>query len=342
MRMPRYHHATKLLLQRSRSKGLSTKATKDKVVVTCSINGVLTDPTKFKVPVTPDEMAASCLDAYNAGASVAHIHFRDQRTGKGHFPTWEPDVAAAIAAAIRERVPDMLLNFTTGTMGDGREHPPHSFANAFGGGPLGPEKGPISCLDAAVVLPEMAALNSGSLNYLRTKKDSTWAWEPLMFENRVEKITTMVEAMTNRGIVPECECFDTGIVRSVRMYEDVGILKPPYNVSLVMGVASGMPCDPRWVPLLVEELNAAVPWQVIAIGRTEVWETLRVGAELGGNVRTGLEDTMYLPTGKRANGNGELIETLVGLCREVGREPATATETRELIGWNRLNGGSNI
>ena len=310
---------------------------KDKVVVTCSINGVLTDPTKFSVPVTPEEMAVSCKEAHDAGATVAHIHFRDQREGRGHFPTWDPSVASDIATAIRERVPGMLLNFTTGTMGDGRKHPENTFMNAMGGGELGPIDGPISCLDGATTQPEMAALNSGSLNYLRTTKDNKWAWEPLMFENRVEKITQMVDAMRLRKIVPECECFDTGIVRSIRMYEDVGMLRAPYNVSLVMGVASGMPCDPRWVPLLAEEVNPRSQWQVIAIGRTEVWDTLRAGAELGGNVRTGLEDTFYLPNGNRATSNGQLIEALVQICREVGREPASTEETRELIGWNDLN-----
>jgi 3-keto-5-aminohexanoate cleavage enzyme len=91
------------------------------------------------------------------------------------------------------------------------------------------------------------------------------------------------------------------------------------------------------VPLLAEEINDNVQWQVIAIGRSEVWDTLRAGAELGGNVRTGLEDTFYLPNGARATSNGELIEALVGMCREVGREPATPEETREIIGWNKLN-----
>ena len=90
----------------SLSRRLFSTASKDKVVVTCSINGVLTDPTKFKqVPVTPDEMATSCLEAFNAGASVAHIHFRDQRENKGHFPTWDPQVAADISAAI----PNILI-----------------------------------------------------------------------------------------------------------------------------------------------------------------------------------------------------------------------------------------
>ena len=95
------------------------------------------------------------------------------------------------------------------------------------------------------------------------------------------------QSIRERSVVPECECFDTGIVRSIRMYEDVGILRAPYNVSLVMGVASGMPCDPRWVPLLADEISPAAQWQVIAIGRREVWDVLRAGCELGGNVRTG-------------------------------------------------------
>ena len=311
---------------------------KDKVVVTCSVNGVLTDPARFSVPVTPDEMAASCADAFSAGATVAHIHFRDQRPGRGGEATWDPRVAGDIARAIRDRVPDMLLNFTTGTI--------EGLPGAGSGGPLGPTGGPISCFDLNsgedddphVRGPEMAALNSGSLNYLRTTKSGEWAWPPLMFENRVDKVQTMVEAMAERGIVPECECFDTGIVRSIRMYEDVGILKLPYTVSLVMGVASGMPCDPRWLPLLAEEVNPKAQWQAICIGREEVWDTLRTACELGGNVRTGLEDTFYLPDGTRnTKGNGELIEHLVNICREVGREPASPAETREIIGWNALN-----
>jgi hypothetical protein len=90
-------------------------------------------------------------------------------------------------------------------------------------------------------LPELAALNSGSLNYLRATNSGEWAWPPMTFENTVGKIQTMLAAMRRLGVVPECECFDTGIVRSVGMFQKVGILGPPYLVSLVMGVASGMP-----------------------------------------------------------------------------------------------------
>ena len=98
-----------------------------------------------------------------------------------------------------------------------------------------------------------------------------------------------------------------------------------------MGVASGMPCDPEWLPLLVKELPEASPWQVIAIGRQEVWPLLRRAAELGGNVRTGLEDTFYLPDGTRAHSSGQLIHALVDTVRDVGREPMTTDEARAYL-----------
>ena len=129
-----------------------------------------------------------------------------------------------------------------------------------------------------------------------------------------------------------CRCFDTGIVRSINMFEQVGMLKGHVHVSLVMGVASGMPANPDWVPLLRNEMNPKHHFQVIAIGREEVWPLHRKCLELGGNVRTGLEDTFYLPDGSRARTSGDLIEALVSMCRESGREPATPAEARVMIG----------
>eukprot|EP00051_Salpingoeca_urceolata_P033728 m.22050 g.22050 ORF g.22050 m.22050 type:complete len:335 (+) comp6661_c0_seq1:368-1372(+) len=267
-----------------------------------------------------DEMATAAEEAYNAGASVVHIHFRDQRPDKGHLPSWDPQVAADICDAIRQRCP-VLINMTSGTLGD---------KGPMGGGPLGPTAGPIACMDSGK--PFIAALNSGSLNYLKTKKDGSWAWPPLLFDNPVSKVLTMLEAMNERGIVPECECFDTGIVRSIKMLEANGKLQLPYSVSLVMGVASGMPAKPAWLPLLLDELPEHAPWQVIAIGREDVWPLLRRAAELGGNVRTGLEDTFYLPDGSRATSSGQLIEALVTQLRECGREPTTIDETLQTLG----------
>ena len=173
---------------------------------------------------------------------------------------------------------------------------------------------------------------TSTLNYLKTKKDGSWAWPPMCFQNPVEKIEAMVAAMDELGIVGECECFDTGIVRSIAMYEAAGILRQPINISLVMGVASGMPAKASWLPLLIEEISEQTQWQTIAIGREDtVWPLLRKTAELGGNVRTGMEDTFYRLDGSRATESAMLVEDLVTVCREEGRTPATVEETRRIV-----------
>ena len=110
------------------------------------------------------------------------------------------------------------------------------------------------------------------------------------------------------------------------------MLRGPVHISLVMGVASGMPAKPQWLPLLRDEMSPHHHFQVIAIGRDNVWPLHRACLELGGNVRTGLEDTFYLPDGSRAATSAQLIEQLVAMAREVGREPASPAEARAMIG----------
>ncbi|MEZ4474332.1 MAG: 3-keto-5-aminohexanoate cleavage protein [bacterium] len=283
----------------------------DKVVITCALTGVLTNPAQHPVPVTPEQMAAEARRAYDAGASVMHCHFRDQRPGMGYLPSWDPEVAAAICEAIRDACPGVIINMSTGV--------------------VGPDiRGPLACLER--VRPEMAALNAGSLNYLKTRSGGKWAWPPMVFDNSVEKITGFLNEMKRFGVMPECECFDTGIVRSVAMFEQVGLLSRPVHVSLVMGVASGMPARADWLPLLVDELNPGVEWQTIAIGRQEVWDVHARTAELGGQLRTGVEDTFYLPSGERTEGNGPPHRGAGGHRRDRGREPASPAEARVLLG----------
>ncbi len=178
----------------------------------------------------------------------------------------------------------------------------------------------------------MAALNAGSLNYLKLRSNGQWAWPPMLFDNPVPKIERFVAAMDEHGVVPECECFDTGIVRSVAMFQAAGMLKAPVHVSLVMGVASGMPAKPAWLPLLVDEMGPGTAWQTIAIGREEVWAVHRRTAELGGHLRTGVEDTFYLPDGSKTAGNGPLIEAIVKTAREAGRTVASPERARAILG----------
>jgi uncharacterized protein (DUF849 family) len=285
-----------------------------KAVITCALTGVLTDPEQHHVPVTPEQMAKEARRARDAGASIVHVHFRSQEPGMGRLPSWDPTVAKAICDAIRAEVPDLIINATTGVVGEDLS-------------------GPLACLEA--VKPEMAALNAGSLNYLKLRSNADWAWPPILFDNPVAKIEVFAEAMKKLGVVAECECFDTGILRSVAMFAKRGMVPNPPHVSLVMGVESGMPNKASWLPLLLEEMLPGTHWQVIGIGRQEVWSLHKRCAELGGDLRTGLEDTFYLPDGTKATSNGQLIEAMARVAVEAGRTVASPAEAREILGLRK-------
>ena len=191
----------------------------DKAVITCALNGVLTDPKQHHDPVTPEEMAREAKAAFNAGASIMHIHLRQQEPNKGHLPSWEGGVSREIQQAVREACPGVIINHTTGTSGPNYH-------------------GALDCVRETK--PEIAACNAGSLNYLKVKADDTWAWPPMMFDNSVEKVQDFLDAMDDAGTIPEFECFDVGIVRSVGMYVQTGMYTGPLEYNFVMGVASGI------------------------------------------------------------------------------------------------------
>ena len=288
---------------------ISPPMSPDEVVITCALTGVLTNPAQHPVPVTPEQMAASAREAFDAGASVMHIHFRAQGAGKGHLPSWDPLVAQAIAEAIRDACPGVILNFTTGTIGRDQQ-------------------GALECLRAGK--PEIAACNAGSLNYLKARSSGQWAWPPMLFENTVDKIEELLNVCREEGVRPEFECFDVGIVRSVGMFADVGLVERP-NYNLVMGVASGMPADSELLSILPRYMKEGALWQSTLIGREEIWPVHRKTAELGGHLRTGMEDTFYLPGGQRASGNGELIEALVQVAQQAGRTVVSPDRARQIF-----------
>jgi len=286
----------------------------EKAILTCALTGVLTNPKQHPVPVTPAQMAAEARDAFNAGASVMHVHVRNQEDGMGHLPSWDPEVMAAVVDAIREACPGVIINLTTGVVGKDIS-------------------GPLACIRR--VKPEIAACNAGSLNYLKIKEDGQWAWPPMVFDNPVSKVQQFLDVMQECGTHPEFECFDVGIVRSVGMYIKAGMLKPEMGraeYNLVMGVASGMPCDADLLALLPQWMAPNSVWQATLIGRAEIWPVHQKTAELGGMLRTGLEDTFYLPNGERASGNGALIAELAQCAQRAGRAIANPQEARNMLG----------
>ena len=213
--------------------------------------------------------------------------------------------------AIRDACPGVVINLTTGVIGKDIS-------------------GPVACLRR--VKPEAAACNAGTLNYLKIKDNGEWAWPPMVFDNPVAKVQAMLDVMAACGTHPEFECFDVGIVRSVSMYLKSGMFSGVPEVNFVMGVASGMPCDADLLALLPRYAPPGAVWQSTLIGRAEIWSVHQATAELGGNLRSGLEDTFYLPDGARATGNGVLIEALAACARRAGRGIASPVEARQRLG----------
>ncbi len=287
----------------------------DKAIITCALTGVLTNPQQHPVPVTPEQMAAEARDAFNAGASIMHVHLRSQAPGQGHMPSWDPDVAEAVCNAIRAACHGVVINLTTGVVGKD-------------------VSGPLACLRR--VRPEAAACNAGSLNYLKIKDNGEWAWPPMVFDNPVPKIQQYLDVMNELHIHPEFECFDVGIVRSVAMYLKAGMFTGVPEVNFVMGVASGMPCDADLLALLPRYAPAGAVWQTTLIGRAEIWPVHQKTAELGGMLRTGLEDTFYMPDGSRAAGNGALVQALAACAQRAGRGVASPAEARQMLGLAAL------
>ena len=282
----------------------------EKAILTCALTGVLTDPKQHPVPVTPAQMAAEAKAAFDAGASIMHVHIRRQEEGMGHMPSWDPDVVWEVTEAIRAACPGVIINLTTGVVGKDIA-------------------GPLACIRR--VRPEIAACNAGTLNYLKIRSDGRWAWPPMVFDNPVDKVKAFLDVMHETGTMPEFECFDVGIVRSVAMFKKAG-MTDHLDYNFVMGVDSGMPADAELLGWLRKQIDPGVTWQSTLIGRQEIWPVHQATADLGGMLRTGLEDTFYLPDGSRASGNGALIEALARCARNAGRDIASPAEARTRLG----------
>jgi 3-keto-5-aminohexanoate cleavage enzyme len=277
----------------------------DIAVVTCALTGVLANRKQCPaLPYTPAELGEEAKRAYDAGAAVVHIHARNDDGS----PTFSPAVFAKIKQEIRARCP-IILNFSTGTISDDV-----SEQNTY----------------VRESRPEIAALNMGTMNYSKYSKSRKSFVFDMVFPNRYEKIIALLSAMNEAGVKPELECFDSGHTQGVWPLVDMGVLKPPLQYSFIVNVLGG-------IPPLVESLQLqsklALPgseWEVIGISHGH-WRMLATALVLGGNIRTGLEDHLYLPNGEMASSNGALVEVAVRLCRDIGRRPATVDEAREIL-----------
>jgi 3-keto-5-aminohexanoate cleavage enzyme len=283
----------------------------DPVIISCSISGVIANRDQCPaIPYTPEEYAAEARRAVDEGASQIHIHARKP----DGTPSYEIEDFKAITESILAEVGDVIINYSTGAIG------------------ISIEKR-IEYLRAC--RPDVAALNMSSMNYAKYSKRRKDFVFKTVFENSFDTIVEFLTAMKELGIKPEHECFDSGHVANLDPLVDMGLLEPPLQISLVMGVTGGIRPTPRNVNLMSDQIPGGPEgpnqWQVIGISRDQ-WKLLAASLVLGGNVRAGVEDNLYLPNGEMCKSNGELIGKARQMAEDIGRRAATVAEARELLG----------
>lgn len=282
----------------------------DLCVVTCALTGVLANRSQCPhLPYTPVEIAEEAKRAYDAGASVVHIHARNDEGG----PTFSPAVFAKIKEEIRKRCP-IILNFSTGTIADDVSE---------------------QCTYVRESRPEIAALNMGTMNYAKySEKRKAFVFD-MVFPNTYGKIIKLLSAFNEAGAKPELECFDSGHTHGIGPLLDMGLLKPPLQFSFIVNVLGGIPPSVESLQLQKKIANDHAPgseWEVIGISKCQ-WRMLATALVLGGNVRVGLEDNFYLPDNTTmAKSNGELVDVAVRMVRDTGRTPASVEQARQILG----------
>jgi uncharacterized protein (DUF849 family) len=281
----------------------------DPAVITCAISGAIANREQCPaIPYTPAEYAAEARRIVDEGGVHIHIH---ARTPDG-TPSYEIEDFVAIREAIVGEIGDAaIINFSTGTVGV-------------------PVEKRVAYLEAG--RPEVAALNMGSMNYAKYSRKRRDFVFKFVFNNPFDEIIELLEAMRRLGIKPEHECFDLGHVGSLEPLVDMGLLEAPLHADFVMGVVGGVPASALNLAAMARNMpEGKHHWGVIGIGR-EQWMLVGAALTLGGSIRVGLEDNFYLPDGRMARSNGELIAKARQMTEDLGRRPATVDEARSLLG----------
>lgn len=284
----------------------------EKLVVTCAVTGSFNDRSNPVIPVTPEEIAQSALEAHEAGAAVVHIHVRDIETGR---PSMEFKYYEEVVRRIRDNS-DLILNLTTGP--GGRFVPGEGDPKVAGPGTTLCH--PDRRLEHVLRLrPELCSLDVGTMNF-----------GPYVFANIPEHVEYMAEQMTEAGVKPEMEVFDMGHIEIANHLVETGRVKRPPIYQLCMGIRWGIPATPESMVFMKRALPPDAVWAAFGVGPTS-FNMVAQSVLLGGNVRIGIEDTLHLAKGVPTSNNKELVEKAVAIMRVLGKEPATPEEARGLL-----------
>jgi uncharacterized protein (DUF849 family) len=282
------------------------------------------------LPITPAQITAESIAAAAAGAAIIHLHARVPETGE---PTGNPEVFAQFLPQIKAAT-DAVINLTTG------------------GSPTMTVQDRLAA--AMRFQPEMTSLNMGSMNFAifpAAKRVKQWkyAWEEpyvrnsddFIFRNTFRDITWILENLGALGTKFEHECYDVGHLYNLAHFVDRGLVKPPFFIQLIFGILGGIGADLDNLVFMKRTADRLFgsgdyQWSVLAAGRHQM-PFLTQAALLGGNVRVGLEDSLFLERGKFAASNAEQVVKIRRILAEMGLEPATPTEARTMLGLKGVN-----
>ena len=265
------------------------------LIISCAVVGAeLTKKDYPHLPTTPEEIAEAARGAVEAGASIIHLHVRDEQ-GK---PSQRVDIFQDVTQKIRERCPCIIQYSTGGAVGT----------------PLDQRCAPLR------LKPDMATLSMGTMNF-----------GPHIFENSEETIRTIAKAIQEKGVMPELEIYDYGMMDTVDGFLKKGLISEEFHVNFVLGVPGGMGGEIRNLVLLKDRLQPGQTWTVAGVGRFQLPLSAHAMA-MGGHVRVGIEDNIYFRKGELAKSNAQLVERAVRMARELDRPVATVDQAREILG----------
>ncbi|WEX09315.1 3-keto-5-aminohexanoate cleavage protein [Chelativorans sp. AA-79] len=307
-------------------------AAKRKVIITCAITGSIHTPTMSPhLPITPEEIADSAIAASEAGAAVVHLHARDPKDGR---PVQTPEAYEPFLKVIKQRSA-AVVNITTG------------------GAPTMPIEERVG--PAAHFKPEIASLNMGTMNFglypmLDRYKEFKYEWEKPyleasragMFKNTFSDIEYILTKCAENGTRFEIECYDIGHLYTLAHFADRGIVKPPFFVQSVFGLLGGIGAHPEDVAHMRRTADRLFGdqyrWSVLGAGRNQM-PVAAIAAAMGGNVRVGMEDSLWLAPGQLAKSNAEQVAKVRQIIEGLGLEIATPDDAREIL---ELKGGDRV
>ncbi len=307
-------------------------AAEGKIIITCAITGAIHTPTMSPyLPITPDQIAAEALAAAEAGAAILHLHARDPETGK---PDQTPEAFGRFLPRIKQAT-DAVINITSG------------------GSPYMRVEERV--LPAATFKPEVASLNMGSMNFglyhlLAKHKDFKFDWErkhleatrDLVFRNTFADIEYILQTCSENGTRFEFECYDIAHLYNLAHFAGRGLVRPPFFVQSVFGLLGGIGTHPEDVAHMKRTADRLFGqdyrWSVLGAGASQ----LRIAAQaaaMGGNIRVGLEDSLWAGKGRLAKSNAEQVALARKIIEGLGKEVATPAEAREILS---LKGGDQV